>query len=97
MVRILKITGDSMSPDYNEGDFVAIATVPFVLRRIRPGDVVVFEHGLYGTLIKRVGAVTLEGLLVNGTRADSLDSRRLGPIDPARVTGKVLLHLRKPG
>jgi nickel-type superoxide dismutase maturation protease len=95
MLRILKITGNSMSPDFNEGDFVVVATLPFVLRRVRPGDVIVFEHGLYGTLIKRISAIENDGIVVTGTREDSLDSRRLGPIDPARVGGKVLLHIRK--
>ncbi len=96
MFRILKITGDSMSPEFVDGDFVVIATIPVFLRRLKAGDVIVFRHAGYGTLIKKVERVAEGGdLIVAGTQADSLDSRRLGPISPDKVRGKVIWRIHK--
>ena len=93
MLRILKVTGNSMSPDYQEGDYVVIATGSFFLRRLKAGDIVVFQHGGYGTLIKKLDRFAENGdLIVSGTQADSLDSRRLGPITLKSVRGKVIWH-----
>ena len=97
MFRIHKVTGDSMSPDYQEGDFVLIITGDFVYKRLKVGDVVVFENKLYGTLIKRIASFdpsTAEAY-VEGTRPDSLDSRRLGTIRRNAILGKVIAHFPK--
>jgi signal peptidase I len=98
MLRIHKVTGDSMSPDFQEGDFVVLATIPFFLKRLKIGDVIIFEHQLYGTLIKRIASFdpgTAEAY-VEGTRPDSLDSRRLGTIRRDAIRGKVIAHFSKP-
>jgi len=96
MFRILRVAGGSLYPDFQEGDFVVIATRPFFLRRLRRGDVVVFRHEAYGTLIKRVTHVLPEEVYVLGARQDSVDSRRLGPIRRQAITGKVIWHISKP-
>jgi len=98
MFRLLKVTGDSLSPLYKEGDFVVITTLPFFLRRLRQGDIIVFKHGLYGELIKIVDRLLPEedAIYVIGTSEDSLDSRRLGPISRAAIKGRVLWHIAKP-
>jgi signal peptidase I len=98
MFRIHKVTGGSMSPDYQEGDFVLIATANFVRKRLKVGDVIIFEHNLYGTLIKRVASFdpqTAEAY-VEGTRPDSLSSLRLGTIRRDAIWGKVIAHISKP-
>ena len=98
MVRLLKVTGESLSPLYKEGDFVVVTTLPFFLRRLRQGDIIVFQHGLYGTLIKIVDRLLPEedAVYVIGTSEESLDSRRLGPISRAAIKGRVLWHIAKP-
>jgi len=86
-----------MSPDYQEGDFVIIITADFVRKHLKVGDVVIFEHKLYGTLIKRIASFdpqTAEAY-VEGTRPDSLDSRRLGTIRHEAIRGKVIAHFPK--
>lgn len=95
MFRIKKVTGDSMSPDYHQGDFVILLTLPFFIRRLKIGDVIAFEHQLYGSLIKRIASFDPETsqVFVEGTHPDSLDSRRLGSIDPGRIRGKVIAHI----
>lgn len=93
MIRIMRITGDSMSPDYQDGDFVFLMNL--FRGRIKRGDVIVFINQLYGTLIKRVEKITDEGIYVLGTGENSLDSRRLGPVNPAAVQGKVIWNIHR--
>lgn len=87
-----------MSPDYQNGDFVLIVTFRFILNRLKTGDTIIFDHQLYGTLIKRIASFdskTAE-VYVEGTRSDSLDSRRLGTIRRDAVRGKVIAHFPRP-
>ena len=91
MFQILRIQGNSMSPEYQNGDFVLI------VRTCRPkvGDVIVFHNQLYGRLIKRIEKITEQGIYVIGTGANSLDSRRLGPVSPDKALGKVIWHIKR--
>ncbi len=91
MFKILRIQGDSMSPEYQSGDFVLI------IRASRPkmGDVIVFHNQLYGRLIKCVEKITEQGIYVIGTGEHSLDSRRLGPVSLEKVQGKVVWHIKR--
>jgi signal peptidase I len=97
MLRIHKVTGDSMSPDFQEGDFVVLLTLPFFLKQLKVGDVIIFKHKLYGTLIKRIASFDPETAeaYVEGTGPDSLDSRRLGTIRREKIRGKVIAHFPK--
>ena len=94
MFQVLRIRGESMSPEYQSGDFVLL--MKFFRGKIRIGDIIVFENKMYGTLIKCVEKVTDEGIYVVGTGENSLDSRRLGPVKPDAVQGKVIWHIRRP-
>ena len=80
-----------MTPEYQDGDFVLILRVSLP----KVGDVIVFQNQLYGVLIKRVEKITEQGVYVVGTGENSLDSRRLGPVDPAKVQGKVIWHIKR--
>ena len=97
MLRIHKVTGDSMSPDFQEGDFVVLTTVPFFLNPLKVGDIIIFEHNHYGTLIKRIASFDPETAeaYVEGTQSDSLDSLRLGTIRRDAIRGKVIAHFSK--
>jgi signal peptidase I len=98
MFRIHKVTGDSMSPEYQEGDFVLIATAGFIRKRLKVGDVIIFENQLYGTLIKRIASFDPETAeaYVEGAHPDSLSSLRLGTIRRDAIRGKVIAHIPKP-
>jgi len=97
MFRIHKVAGDSMSPDFQDGDFVVLATLPYILKHIKIGDIIIFEHTLYGTLIKRIASFDPETAeaYVEGTHPDGLDSRRLGTIRRENIRGKVIAHFPK--
>jgi nickel-type superoxide dismutase maturation protease len=94
MIKLIKVTGQSLLPEYQEGDFVMIITVPFFV--FKTGNTVVFEHPAYGTLIKKILRIGPEGLFVTGTHPHSVDSRQFGSIDRRSVLGKVVWHIRKP-
>jgi signal peptidase I len=97
MFKIVKVKGNSMSPDFQEGDFAALVTVPFFSKRLKVGDVIIFEHRLYGRLIKRIAAFDPETgeVYVEGVDPGGLDSRRLGTIRRENIRGKVIAHFSK--
>jgi len=97
MIQILKVTGESLSPFFLEGDFVVVSKIPFVLRRIRAGDIVVFEHPTYGKMIKKVDHLSTDGneIFVLGTHPESTDSRQFGPLSRRQLVGKVIWHIKK--
>jgi len=98
MLQIFKVSGTSLWPDYKEGDFVVIVKIPLFLRALKPGDVVVFYHPVFGVMIKRVESYDpiTEAVTVLGTQPESIDSRRFGSIPKSSITGKVILHIRNP-
>ncbi len=94
MFRILRVVGDSMSPEIQDGDYAVFAASPLFLRRLRPGQVVTFVHPQYGRLIKRVQRCDpLLGVYVVGAHPNSLDSRKLGWIPLTAVDGRLLWHI----
>ena len=98
MLKLLKVSENSLSPAYQEGDYVVVSIVPLLFGAPKRGDIIVFRHEVYGTLIKMVEAVAPGGeeFSVVGTRAESVDSRRFGPISRQNVVGKVIWHIKKP-
>ena len=97
ILKLLKVTGQSLEPEYNEGDFVLVSKIPFLLASPRPGDVLAFRQPGYGALLKRVEHLEPDGgLYVLGTHPNSVDSRHFGPVRPKDVLGKVIAHVRRP-
>jgi len=96
ILQVFKVRGASLAPEFQDGDFVVSSAVPIFFRRLRSGDVVVFDHRVYGRLIKRVERIEACGqIFVLGSATESIDSRTFGPIYPADVRGLVLWHVRK--
>jgi len=98
MFKLIKVTGDSLTPEYNQGDYVIITNLSFVLRAFKPGEIVVFKHPVYGTMIKQIQSIDPQTgeLFVVGTHPQSTDSRSFGTIPPSWLTGKVLWHIPNP-
>lgn len=94
MFRILKVTGSSLSPEYQEGDFVLVTTVPFLLHRARRGEVVILRHPAYGTLIKRLTRMDAQEFEVGSDVPGAVDSRVFGPLPLRYLTGRVIWHIR---
>jgi hypothetical protein len=93
MLKFMKVRGHSLSPDYRDGDFVLVSTLP---RTVRENDVIVFQNSVYGTLIKRVKRVLKpkSEFIVRGTCWNSVDSKMFGSVFFQDVIGKVIWHIR---
>jgi len=95
-VQIIKVKGISLYPEYHDGDFVIISKIPIYFGCIKPGDVVVFDHPIFGRMIKKISSKNDDGsLTVIGYHSESLDSRQLGKILKSRLIGKVLFSIKR--
>jgi phage repressor protein C with HTH and peptisase S24 domain len=92
MFRIIKVTGHSLSPEYQEGDYVLLHTKPFFFQ-LKSGDTIVFNQAAYGKMIKKIDRIDYNLVYVVGTHATSVDSRQFGPISLEDITGKVIWHI----
>lgn len=99
MLKFVKVTGESLSPFFESGDYVLVLGRRWWRRALRPGDVVVFHHPYYGRMIKRVEQACGGELFVVGSHPESTDSRAFGAIPEAWASGRVLWRLarRRPG
>jgi len=98
MLKFYRIKGDSLYPEYRNGDYVLLTWSPFAFKRLKIGDIVAFMHPNYGLLIKQVSRVDDQArmLQVRGTILESIDSRSFGPIPMQTVLGKVAWHIKAP-
>jgi nickel-type superoxide dismutase maturation protease len=97
MLRVFKVTGDSLYPAFRQGDFVLISKIPFWFNRLRVGEAVVFNHPVYGQMIKQIERILDGGraVFVVGLDEFSVDSRQFGPVARADLLGKVIWHIRQ--
>jgi signal peptidase I len=98
MLRLIRVRGESMPPLLEEGDLILVLDWYWLMGRLRPGDLVVFQQPIYGTLVKQVERLIPQTaqLIVRGTRPVSVDSQEFGPIPFSSVLGKVVWRIRKP-
>lgn len=97
MIQVVKVSGSSLAPHYQEGDFVIIVKIPFFLHinRLKEEDVIVFRHPKFGVMMKRIHYFSPQegGIFVYGTHPSSVDSRQFGPIRQEDIIGKVIWHI----
>lgn len=97
MLRVLRVSGSSLQPTYQDGDFVLVSKIPILLYGVHTGDVIAFRHPVYGTLLKEVVHIgSGKEIYVLGTHEASVDSRSFGPVGLEAVVGKVVWHIRRP-
>ena len=98
MLKIIKVTGNSLSPFFLSGDYVFISTNHSAYSQLRPGSTVVFNHPDFGQLIKRVHTNYPESqnVKVTGINKDSISSHKLGLIPYSDIIGKVKFHIKQP-
>lgn len=93
------VTGVSMLPALQDGDWVIVDRSAYSRQPPAPGDIVVAAdpRGLERAIIKRVAAVTAQGVELAGDNAGwSTDSRDYGPVPLDLVTGRVCLRYWPP-
>lgn len=96
MIRLLRVRGQSLTPQIEDGDFVLALKFP-IFFSIRAGELILFRKAPYGVLIKRVEAVDEQGRVfwVRGNHPDSIDSRTFGVVRAREVLGKVVACFSK--
>ncbi|MCU0488664.1 MAG: hypothetical protein MUE67_06910 [Anaerolineales bacterium] len=74
-----------------------ISKIPFWFNRLRVGEAVVFNHPVYGQMIKQIERILDGGraVFVVGLDEFSVDSRQFGPVARADLLGKVIWHIRQ--
>jgi len=85
----VRVEGDSMLPVLRDGDRLLVRRT----RRVRAGDIAVAVDPRDGSrpLVKRVGAVSTDGVTMRGDNpAASTDSRAFGPLAPDMVRGRAV-------
>ena len=88
-----KIVGHSMMPGFSENDNVLASSAPFILRKPRIGDVVIFEKDKK-QFVKRINKIDNgKYCLLGDNKNDSKDSRNFGLIERDQIKGKVILKI----
>lgn len=99
--RAIAVSGNSMSPTYNDGDWLLFRTIELLdAKGLRPlvGKVIVIERESYPgiLLIKRIIRIDDSGIWVEGDNKEaSTDSRNWGALSPSEIRGQVLFRYRK--
>mgnify|MGYP000142833395 FL=1 len=96
MIRLLRVRGQSLTPQVEDGDFVLTLKLP-IFFSLRAGDLIVFRKAPYGVLIKQVEHVDQQGCVywVRGSHPASIDSRAFGVVHAREVLGKVVACFSK--
>lgn len=94
--RIARVSGSSMAPWAQDGDYVLAAPRAWYRKRaLRPGTVVLARHDQLGLLVKRISSVQPDGhLLLAGDHPTSASTQALGRFAPSSVWGLVVAVAR---
>jgi len=87
VLKLFKITGNSLYPFYKDGQRVLCRKV-FKNTKIQLNDILIFEKNNHGLVIKRVVSIENNKYFVKGTDAFSVDSRNFGLISHSDVKYK---------
>ena len=87
--KLIKVSGDSMSPSLLDGDFVLIKKP----RRLRPGLIYAIDHSDLGLIIKRLDAIDGDKLLSSGDNRASTPSAVIAPVNKDRVRGRAWMRI----
>jgi signal peptidase I len=92
MIKIVKVTGTSLSPFFLPGEYVLVLRVPSRFNKLSPGDYAVFTHDDYGLLIKRIiNNYPSEKLIeAEGNIPASVSAQEIGKIPYDDIVGKVI-------
>ena len=97
MLKIIKVTGNSLSPFFLPGEYAIIWHSNRSIRNLSPGDYVVFDHDQYGMLIKKVvrNKPVDSFIEAEGIHPDSLSGQEIGKIPYQNIVGKVIRRIHQ--
>lgn len=91
-LKLFKVQGRSMAPEYLPNDVLICAKWPFI--QLRPGHNLVINHPYYHTIVKKVTNVLSSGdVIVSGTSPDSTPSAAIGVVQKHWIEGRVVMHM----
>jgi signal peptidase I len=91
-LRLFKVKGCSMEPEYRENDILVGIRLP--LFSIQPGENVIINHPYYKVIVKKVMVVLPSGdINVCGVNPNSTPSKALGVIQRDWIRGKVVMRI----
>ena len=93
MLKLVKVTGNSMSPTLQDGDYV-ITKKP---RRLASGLIYVIDHSELGRIIKRLGDTKHDRCFFIGDNPSSTPSTIIGAVERSRIIGQVIWVISKSG
>ena len=100
--RLYKVSGESMLPVLEDGEYVLGNTRAYCRKRPQPGDLVVAIHPEHKSkIVKRVESVTEDNRYClhseNSSIPESSDSRRFGNLDKESIVARVSCRIGVPG
>ncbi|MEM9179466.1 MAG: S24/S26 family peptidase [Pseudomonadota bacterium] len=88
---LIRVTGESMHPMLSPGAFALFKRST----SYRDGDVLLVDHPRFGKIVKRAIDVNADSLWLEGANAHSLSRESMGPVEHARVQGKLVYHIAR--
>ncbi|OUR95436.1 hypothetical protein A9Q84_16515 [Halobacteriovorax marinus] len=95
MISIFKVQGQSMSPLYEDGDYLFIFK-PFWKKPPLAKQIIVFNHIKYGLLLKRVVSVDKKSKIFfsKGHNSHSISREEIGAIKFEEIKGTPIFHIK---
>lgn len=94
-LKIHRIEGVSMAPNYHSGDYV-LSYCFGAWHKYQAGDVVLIEHKVFGKIIKRIHTISPEGSFsMQGDSIQSTTIEALGSAKSDTIIGKVFYRISK--
>lgn len=87
LLSLLKAKGHSMEPKINNGSFFLASSLPFVFRKPRIGDIVIFKSG-DRIIVKKISKIESNKYIIKGE--NEMDSFKFKPIKRNEILGKVV-------
>lgn len=88
-MKLVKIIGDSMSPELNDGDYI----MTIKPRSVRPGFVYVVNHSDLGRIVKRLERVENDRYFFEGDNPKSTPGAVIGPVTRKRIIGRMVFKI----
>lgn len=82
-----------MEPLIKNGNTVFITSVPYLFKKPKSKDIIVFKKNTK-FFLKRISKIKMDQYWVKGdNKKDSIDSRKFGPILKDQIIGKVIYKI----
>lgn len=93
MPAIIKVSGDSMSPTLENGDYI----LTFKPRTFRAGFIYVLNHDRMGRIVKRLSHQTEDEFWFEGDNAASSSLDKIGCVTRDQIIGHAVLRITPKG